>query len=89
LTIVLAVGVTQNWRTALLGLAAGVTALLAVTIGFGPGLVHLVPLDSLRRSIRIGTLKSKALMLSPSCRICFLPCRRELFGSGLSWSIAR
>lgn len=40
LTIVLAVGVTQNWRTAFLGVAAGSAALLVVVIGLGPALVQ-------------------------------------------------
>jgi uncharacterized membrane protein len=48
LTIVLAVGLTQNWRTALLGVLAALIA-LAVVIGvLGPSLVHYVPLDGLR-----------------------------------------
>jgi uncharacterized membrane protein len=48
LTIVLAVGLTQNWRTALLGVVAALIA-LAVVIGvLGPSLVHYVPLDGLR-----------------------------------------
>ena len=48
LTIVLAVGLTQNWRAALLGVLAALIA-LAVVIGvLGPSLVHYVPLDGLR-----------------------------------------
>ncbi len=48
LTIVLAVGLTQNWRTALLGVVAALVALAVVVGLLGPSLVHYVPLDALR-----------------------------------------
>jgi uncharacterized membrane protein len=47
LTIVLAVGVTRGWRSALLGVAAGVTTLAAIVAALGPALT-VVPLSSLR-----------------------------------------
>jgi len=48
LTIVLAVGVTRQWRSTLLGVLAATVA-LAATVGiFGTALVTLVPLDALR-----------------------------------------
>lgn len=48
LTIVLAVGVTRGWRTALEGVAAALAALAALVAVFGPALVHWVPLAVLR-----------------------------------------
>jgi uncharacterized membrane protein len=47
LTIVLAVGVTRGWRSALIGVAAATLALAAVVAAFGPALT-LVPIDALR-----------------------------------------
>jgi uncharacterized membrane protein len=47
LTIVLAVGTTRSWRSALGGAAAAVLALLAATAVLGPGLTSL-PIDTLR-----------------------------------------
>jgi uncharacterized membrane protein len=47
LTIVLAVGVTRSWRSALLGVGAGVLALAAIVGALGPALVAL-PIDVLR-----------------------------------------
>jgi Ca2+/H+ antiporter, TMEM165/GDT1 family len=48
LTIVLAVGVTKGWRTALEGAAAALATLTALVLLLGPALVHLVPLQALR-----------------------------------------
>jgi len=48
LTIVLAVGVTRGWRSALEGAAAALAALGALVAAFGPALVHWVPLSVLR-----------------------------------------
>jgi Ca2+/H+ antiporter, TMEM165/GDT1 family len=48
LTIVLAVGVTRGWRSALEGVAAALAALAALVVLFGPALVHWVPLSVLR-----------------------------------------
>jgi len=48
LTIVLAVGLTHNWRTALVGVVAALLALAVVVGVLGPSLVHYVPLDALR-----------------------------------------
>jgi uncharacterized membrane protein len=53
LTIVLAVGVTRGWRSAITGVAAAVTALAVIIAGFGPTLARL-PIDSLR--LVVGTL---------------------------------
>ncbi|HYM16439.1 MAG TPA: hypothetical protein VEZ14_12860 [Dehalococcoidia bacterium] len=47
LTIVLAVGLTRGWRSAMIGVAAALLALAAVVAGFGPALT-LVPIDALR-----------------------------------------
>src|SRR5947207_3208138 len=47
LTIVLAVGSTRSWRSALGGAAAAVLALAVVTAALGPGLTSL-PIDTLR-----------------------------------------
>jgi uncharacterized membrane protein len=47
LTIVLAVGLTRSWRSALIGCGAAVVVLAAVTAGLGPALTSL-PLNSLR-----------------------------------------
>ena len=48
LTIVLAVGLTHNWRTALTGMVAALLVLAAVVGVLGPSLVHYVPIDDLR-----------------------------------------
>jgi uncharacterized membrane protein len=53
-TIVLAVGLTHNWRTALIGVFAALIALAAVVGALGPSLVHYVPIDDLR--IFVGAL---------------------------------
>jgi uncharacterized membrane protein len=47
LTIVLAVGVTRSWRSALTGVGAAVVLLAGVTAGLGPALTAL-PIDALR-----------------------------------------
>ena len=54
LTIVLAVGLTHNWRAALIGVVAALLALAAVVGALGPSLVNYVPIDALR--MVIGTL---------------------------------
>jgi Ca2+/H+ antiporter, TMEM165/GDT1 family len=48
LTIVLAVGVTRGWRSALEGVIAALVTLAALVAVLGPTLVHLVPLSTLR-----------------------------------------
>ena len=48
LTIVVAVGVTRGWRSALEGVAAAVATLAAMVAAIGPALVHYVPLYTLR-----------------------------------------
>jgi uncharacterized membrane protein len=48
LTIVLAVGVTRGWRSALEGVAVAVVVLAALVAVVGPPLVHWVPLSALR-----------------------------------------
>ena len=48
LTIVLAVGVTRGWRSALEGVGVALLALAALVGIFGPALVHLVPIHTLR-----------------------------------------
>ena len=47
LTIVIAVGSTESWRSALEGAAAAVVSLALLVLAFGPALVR-VPLDTLR-----------------------------------------
>ena len=47
LTIVLAVGVTRDWRSSLTGVGAAAVALAAIVAALGPALT-LVPIDSLR-----------------------------------------
>lgn len=47
LTIVLAVGVTRGWRSALIGVATATVALAAVVAALGPALTR-IPLDALR-----------------------------------------
>src|SRR5258707_8253699 len=47
-TIVLVVGVTVNWRSALAGTAAAVGALAVIVAVFGTALVAFVPIEALR-----------------------------------------
>src|SRR5690242_10230863 len=47
LTIVLAVGMTRGWRSALVGTATALLALAIVVATLGPALAH-IPIDSLR-----------------------------------------
>ena len=54
MTIVLAVGVTRGWRSALLGVGSGLLALAAVVAALGPSLVTFVPLSALQ--VVVGTL---------------------------------
>jgi len=54
LTIVLAVGLTHGWRTALLGVAAGSVALAVLVALLGPALVFVISLDHLQ--VVIGVL---------------------------------
>ncbi len=53
-TIVLVVGVTINWRSALAGTAAAAGALAVLVAIFGTALVHYVPIGALR--IAVGLL---------------------------------
>jgi uncharacterized membrane protein len=48
LTIVVAVGLTRGWRSALEGAVVAVVVLAALVASIGLPLVHLVPLDTLR-----------------------------------------
>lgn len=48
LTIVLAVGVTKGWRSALEGTVVALLVLGALVVLLGPTLIHLVPLTTLR-----------------------------------------
>jgi uncharacterized membrane protein len=48
LTIVLAVGTTRGWRSAIEGVLVALVALAALVVVLGPTLIHLVPLDTLR-----------------------------------------
>ena len=54
LTIVLAVALTTGWRTALLGAAPAVLALVLVGFALGPALVRVIPIDGLQ--VIIGVL---------------------------------
>ncbi len=51
LTIVVAVGVTRGWRSALEGVAAALVTLVALVAAIGPALVHFVPLSALRIAV--------------------------------------
>lgn len=53
LTIILAVGLTNGWRTSLLGVAAASVALAVVVIALGPALVQVVPLGGLQTVIGV------------------------------------
>ena len=53
LTIVVAVGVTRGWRSALEGLGLALVLLAALVAALGPALVRYVPLDVLRAVIGI------------------------------------
>lgn len=48
LTIVLAVGVTRQWRSTLVGVAAATTVLVLVVSVFGSAIVLLLPIETLR-----------------------------------------
>ncbi len=50
LTIVLAVGVTRSWSSALAGVGAATAALAAIVVGLGPALTAL-PIDVLRVAV--------------------------------------
>jgi uncharacterized membrane protein len=52
-TIVLVVGVTINWRSALAGTAGAVVALVALVGVFGTALVRYVPLEALRLAVGV------------------------------------
>ena len=52
LTIVLAVGITRGWRSALVGAAAGILVLTVLTIALGPALQD-VPLTALQLVVGI------------------------------------
>jgi uncharacterized membrane protein len=54
LTIVLAVGLTRGWRTALIGVGAALAALAVVVAALGPSLVRYMPLAALQ--VIVGTL---------------------------------
>src|SRR5579863_10024387 len=51
LTIVVAVGVTRGWRSALQGVAAALAVLAVLVVAIGPPLVHYVPLGALRIAV--------------------------------------
>ena len=53
LTIVLAIGVTRGWRSALIGVAAATVALAVIVAALGPALT-LIPISALR--LVVGTL---------------------------------
>jgi Ca2+/H+ antiporter, TMEM165/GDT1 family len=54
LTIVLAVGVTRQWRAAIYGVAAALAVLALLVVVFGTAIVLFVPIDALR--VVIGAL---------------------------------
>lgn len=51
LTIVVAVGVTRGWRSALEGTATALAVLVVLVLSIGPALVHYVPLNALRIAV--------------------------------------
>lgn len=54
LTIVLAVALTNGWRTAILGAGLATLALVVVVLALGPALVRVIPIDGLQ--VLIGVL---------------------------------
>jgi uncharacterized membrane protein len=48
LTIIVAAGVSRGWRSALVGMAVAIGALVVLVAALGPALVYLVPVDVLR-----------------------------------------
>jgi uncharacterized membrane protein len=48
LTIVLAVGITRQWRSSLLGAGAALVVLAVIVATLGPAIVSVVPIDTLR-----------------------------------------
>ena len=54
LTIVLAVGMTRGWRDALLGTAAALVALAAITVALGTALTTIIPIHLFQ--VVVGTL---------------------------------
>jgi uncharacterized membrane protein len=48
LTIVLAVGVTRQWRSTLIGVGAAIVVLTAIVAVFGSAILLFVPIDTLR-----------------------------------------
>lgn len=48
LTIVLAVGITRQWRSTLIGVVAATAALAVCVVVFGAAVVKFVPIDTLR-----------------------------------------
>ncbi len=53
LTIVLAVGLFKNWRSAFLGTALAVVALVALVLVFGVGLAAIIPIDVARALVGV------------------------------------
>lgn len=53
LTIVLAVGVTRSWRSALSGAGWGLATLAAIVLVLGPAIVHYIPFAALKVTIGI------------------------------------
>ena len=47
-TIVLAVGVTRQWRSTLLGVAGALAALVGIVVIFGAAIIAVIPIESLR-----------------------------------------
>lgn len=100
LTIVVAVGVTRGWRTALSGAAAAVVVLAVVVGALGPALVH-VPLWILRlvvgalllvfgmQWLRKAVLRSAGLKAKHDEDAIYAAHVRELQGSGASARIDR
>jgi len=48
LTIIVAAGVSRGWRSALVGMAVAIGALVVLVAALGPALVYLVPVNVLR-----------------------------------------
>jgi len=53
LTVVLAVGYTRSWRSAISGAGWGIVALLTIVAVLGPAIVTFVPLASLRVAVGV------------------------------------
>ena len=86
-TIVLVVGVTVNWRSALLGALAAAATLALLVATLGTALVQWVPLDVLRTVIGLTKLIVSFLLRPFTNRAQIVACCRGIW-HGVSGNIA-